>query len=54
MCGDGYLGDVKLYVSGGGVLKLLVPLAFEVDGIDQHQPGVAGHDALDQKILDLP
>lgn len=48
-----YRGDVKLCVSGGLLLKLLVPFAFEVDGVDQHQPGISAHDTLDQKILDF-
>lgn len=48
-----YLGDVKWCIFGVLLLKLLVPFAFEVDGVDQHQPGVTGHDTLDQKILNF-
>lgn len=53
-CNSCYLGDVKLRVAGGFHLELLVPFAFEVDGVDQHQPGIAVHETLDQKILDFP
>lgn len=50
---DCYLGDFKLCVYGGVLLKLLVPFAFEVDGIDQHQPGITAQETLDQKILNF-
>lgn len=49
----GYLGDVKLCISGGVLLELLVPVAFEVDGVDQHQPGVPGNDPFAQKIFNF-
>lgn len=53
LLGHGYLGHPKLCVSGGVLLKLLVPVAFEVDGVDQHQPGITGYKILSQKVLDF-
>lgn len=38
-------------ISCGFHLKLLVPVAFEVDGIDQHQAGQRVQHTLGQQIL---
>ena len=48
-----YLVDFKLNITCGILLKLLVPVAFEVDGINQHQFGQAVNRILRQKILNF-
>lgn len=48
-----YLVDSKLSILCLILLKLLVPEALEVDGIDQHQPGHGVQNTLSQQILNF-
>lgn len=48
-----YLVESKCFISCGFLLKLLVPVAFEVDGIDQHQPSQIVQHTLSQQILNF-
>ena len=47
-----YLVDSELSITCVVFIKPLVPVAFEVHGIDQHQPGHAVQHTLGQHILD--
>ena len=48
-----YLVNSKLRINCRILLELLVPVAFEVDGIDQHQDSRTVHHILDQQVLDF-
>ena len=48
-----YLVDSELSIFCVTLLKLLVPIAFEVDGIHQHQSGHVVHHTLGQHILNF-
>lgn len=48
-----YLVYSKLSINSKLLLELFVPVAFEVDGIDQYQPGRVVQHTLDQQILDF-
>lgn len=48
-----YLVEPKLSITCGALLKPLVPVAFEVDGIDQYELSQAVHHALGQQILNF-
>lgn len=48
-----YLVYSKLSINSKILLELFVPVAFEVDGIDQYQPGCVVHHTLDQHVLDF-
>lgn len=48
-----YLVYSKLSISSELLLKLFVPVAFEVDGIDQYQPARVIQHILGQQILDF-
>lgn len=48
-----YLVDPELNILSGTLLELLVPVAFEVDGIDQDQHAAGVHYTLTQQVLDF-
>ena len=48
-----YLIYSKLSINSKIFHELLLPVSFEVDGIDQHQLGHVVHHALDQQVLDF-
>lgn len=48
-----YLVESELCVLCGVRLELFVPVAFEVDGVDQNQPGHVVHHTFGQHILNF-
>lgn len=48
-----YLVESEVCVTCEVCLKLFVPVAFEVDGVDQNQPGHVVHHTLGQQILNF-
>ena len=48
-----YLVESELSISCVTLLKLLVPVAFEVDGVDQNQPAHGVHHTRGQNVLNF-
>lgn len=49
-----YLVYSKLGINSKILFELFVPVALEVDGVDQHQPGRVVHHIRAQQVFDFP